>query len=46
MFPGRDVKNIGFSSQLGHAQITERFENGIVAGGSDPRGDGISIPLE
>lgn len=46
MFPGRDVKNIGFSSQLGHAQITERFENGIVAGGSDPRGDGLSIPIE
>ena len=44
IFPDRKVNNIGFSSQLGHAQITARLSNGIVAGGSDPRGDGVSIP--
>lgn len=45
MYPGREVSNIGFSSQLGHAQITARLRNGTVVGGSDPRGDGISIPV-
>lgn len=31
------------SSQTGHAQIVQRNNHGIVLGGSDPRGDGISI---
>jgi gamma-glutamyltranspeptidase/glutathione hydrolase len=44
IFPDRNVRNIGFSSQLGHAQITSKLENGVVVGGSDPRGDGVSIP--
>lgn len=44
IFPDRKVNNLGFSSQLGHAQITARLSNGVVAGGSDPRGDGVSIP--
>jgi len=38
------VSNVGFSSQFGHAQITASLKNGTVAGGSDHRGDGISIP--
>ena len=45
IFPNRKVNNIGFSSQLGHAQITARLNNGTVTGGSDPRGDGVSIPI-
>lgn len=32
-----------FSSQTGHAQLVQRNKYGVVAGGSDPRGDGISI---
>ena len=44
IFPGRGLKNIGFSTQLGNAHITVKLKNGVVAGGSDPRGDGISIP--
>lgn len=31
------------SSQTGHAQLVQRNRFGVVAGGSDPRGDGISI---
>lgn len=31
------------SSQFGHAQIVQRNQFGVVTGGSDPRGDGISI---
>ncbi|MEM0135178.1 MAG: gamma-glutamyltransferase, partial [Thermoplasmatales archaeon] len=45
IFPPRKVKNIGTSSQLGHAQITARLPNGVTVGGSDPRGDGVSIPV-
>ena len=40
-----EVRNLGFSSQLGHAQIVSLLENGTVAGGADPRGDGMSIPF-
>jgi gamma-glutamyltranspeptidase/glutathione hydrolase len=45
IFPDRKVSNIGFSSLLGHAQITARLNNGAVVGGADPRGDGVSIPV-
>ena len=40
-----EVRNLGFSPQLGHAQIVTLLDNGTVAGGSDPRGDGVSIPV-
>ena len=43
--PGRKVVNEGFSSQFGHAQITALLSSGTVVGGSDPRGDGISLPV-
>ena len=33
------------SSQTGHAQITLRTGDGVVIGGSDPRGDGVAIPV-
>ncbi len=45
IFPDREIRNIGFSSQLGQAQITARLENGVVVGGADPRGDGFSVPM-
>jgi hypothetical protein len=45
IFPNRRVNNIGFSSQLGHAHIAARLSNGTVTGGSDHRGDGVSIPV-
>lgn len=35
----------GFSSQLGHAQIVQTNRHGLVEGGADPRGDGISISV-
>ncbi len=44
LFPDREVKNLGQSSHFGHAQITARLNNGTVVGGSDSRGDGVSIP--
>lgn len=44
-FPDRNVRNRGFSSEFGHAQITARLENGTVVGGADPRGDGVSLPV-
>lgn len=31
------------SSQTGHAQLVQRNSFGVVVGGSDPRGDGISV---
>lgn len=40
-----EVRNLGFSSQLGHAQIVTLLENGTVVGGADHRGDGIAIPF-
>ncbi len=46
LFPGREVRNLGQSSHFGHAQITARLNNGTVVGGSDSRGDGVSIPAE
>lgn len=33
------------SSQFGHAQIVQKNSFGVVVGGSDPRGDGISVGL-
>ena len=33
------------SSQTGHAQITFKTKDGVVIGGSDPRGDGVAIPV-
>ena len=36
---------LGFSSQLGHAQIVQTGKDGSVTGGADPRGDGISISV-
>lgn len=33
------------SPQFGHAQIVQKNRMGVVVGGSDPRGDGISIGL-
>lgn len=44
ILPEMKVNVTGFSSQLGHAQITARMKNGTVVGGADPRGDGVSIP--
>ena len=44
-FPHLTVKNIGTSSQFGHAQISSRLPNGTTIGAADPRGDGISIPV-
>ena len=43
--PALKMEYIGFSSQLGHAQIVQAGKEGTVLGGSDPRGDGISISL-
>ena len=34
------------SSQTGHAQIVQQNKFGIILGGSDPRGDGISIAAQ
>ncbi len=31
------------SSQTGHAQLVQRNKYGVIVGGADPRGDGISI---
>ena len=40
------LKRIGaMSSETGHAQIVQRNSSGVVIGGSDPRGDGVSIPV-
>ena len=40
-FKVQEVENM--SSHFGHAQIVQRNRFGVVTGGSDPRGDGISI---
>lgn len=44
---GRNLLNLNqiddLSSQTGHAQIVQRNTYGVILGGSDPRGDGISI---
>jgi len=46
MFAGLNIKNIGrYSSQTGHAQITALTDSGSAMGGSDPRGDGVAIPV-
>ncbi len=37
----REVEDM--SSQFGHAQIVQRNRYGVVVGGSDPRGDGVSV---
>lgn len=43
---GLNKKNIGqYSSQTGHAQITSITEHGTAMGGSDPRGDGVAVPV-
>ncbi|WP_393972261.1 gamma-glutamyltransferase family protein [Oxyplasma meridianum] len=45
-FAGLNTKNIGrYSSQAGHAQITALTDSGSTMGGSDPRGDGVAIPV-
>lgn len=45
-FAGLNTKNIGrYSSQTGHAQITALTDSGTAMGGSDPRGDGVAIPV-
>ncbi|MGC8562498.1 MAG: gamma-glutamyltransferase family protein [Thermoplasmata archaeon] len=45
IFPAREVRNVGMSAHLGQAQVSVRLPNGVTLGGSDPRGDGISIPV-
>lgn len=46
---GRNLLNLkkidDLSSQTGHAQIVQRNGQGVIVGGSDPRGDGISISV-
>ena len=45
-FAGLNTKNIGrYSSHTGHAQITALTDSGSTMGGSDPRGDGVAIPV-
>jgi len=45
-FYGKEkVSYKGFSSQFGHAQIVTMLPSGTVIGGSDHRGDGISMPF-
>ncbi len=44
-FSHERVRNVGFSSQLGHAQIVSLLNGRVVVGAADPRGDGISIPV-
>ena len=45
-FSGLETKDVGkYSSQTGHAQITALTEYGSSMGGSDPRGDGVAIPV-
>ncbi|MCL4450783.1 MAG: gamma-glutamyltransferase family protein [Candidatus Thermoplasmatota archaeon] len=46
IYPAREVKNVGISPHLGQAQISVCLPDGVAIGGSDSRGDGISIPID